>query len=182
LAVLENFAIKEIRVWGKTEEDIGAFIRDHALSLKVPLRAMARAQDACEADIVITTTPVREPVVRDSHVRPGTHINAIGADAPGKQELDMEILKRARVFVDDRVQAAHGGEINVAVSQGKFKPSQIIGELGEVVCGRVQGRRSDDDVTLFDSTGLAVQDVALSQWLFEKAQTLHKGQVLKLNG
>jgi alanine dehydrogenase len=101
-------------------------------------------------------------LIRGGWIRDGTHINAIGADAPGKQELDPAILPRARVFVDDPVQAVHSGEINVPIRDGLFTADQIAGTLGEVVLGK-KGRKEKDEITLFDSTGLAIQDLAIAK-------------------
>jgi len=115
---------------------------------------------AREADVLVTTTPSREPVVRDEWVRAGTHINAIGADAPGKQELDPQILRRARLVIDNWEQASHSGEVNVPLSEGVITRDDVLGDIGQVVTGKVKGREGDDDVTVFDSTGLAVQDLA----------------------
>ena len=106
-------------------------------------------------------TPSTKPVVMADWIHEGTHINAIGADAPGKQELDPAILLKAEVFVDDPGQAAHSGEINVPVGTGRFDPARIAGTLGEVVIGK-RGRSSPDAVTIFDSTGLAIQDLAIA--------------------
>ncbi len=176
------FSIKEFKVWGKTRQESAAFCKKFKGLLRARLTPCAGVKEACEADIVVTTTPVRTPLVKASWIRPGTHINAIGADAPGKQELDMKILSKARIIVDDRHQSAHGGEINRAVSMGEFDPEMIVAEIGEVVAGKVDGRLRRSDITLFDSTGLALQDVAVSQLLYEKAIHLKKGQVLKING
>jgi alanine dehydrogenase len=136
----------------------------------------------CEADIIVTTTPSRVPVVQAQWVRKGTHINAIGADAPGKQELATDLLLSARVVVDEWSPAAHAGEINSAVSQNQMSREKIVGQLGEIIAGRLTGRQADSDVTVFDSTGLAIQDVSVSRFLFEKAVKINKGQVLKLHG
>jgi ornithine cyclodeaminase/alanine dehydrogenase-like protein (mu-crystallin family) len=111
---------------------------------------------------------------------PGTHINAIGADAPGKQELPAEILCRARVVVDHREQAAHSGEINVPVARGLFSPSRIHAELGEIVAGKIKGRVSADDITLFDSTGLAIQDIAVAKRLYDRAVEKGLGEYVDL--
>ena len=113
------------------------------------------------ADIVATTTPSRKPVVERAWVRPGTHINAIGADAPGKQELAAAILKDAQVFIDDRDQAFHSGEVNVPLGNGSLEPRDVDGTLGAVVDGLLAGRSGDEAITVFDSTGLAVQDMAV---------------------
>jgi alanine dehydrogenase len=113
-----------------------------------------------DADIVTTTTPVRSPIVKAEYVRKGTHINAIGADAPGKQELDSEVLKHARIVVDNWEQASHGGEINVALSKEIINREDIYADIGEIVTGRKPGRESSEQITVFDSTGLAVQDIS----------------------
>ena len=97
----------------------------------------------------------------DEWIQDGTHINAIGADAPGKEELDPAILKRSMVIVDDPVQAIHSGEINVPIRQGLFSPEEISGTLGEVVLGRKK-RADNGQITVFDSTGLAIQDLAIA--------------------
>lgn len=125
--------------------------------------------EAAGAGVVCTTTPSRRPLLRTEQVRPGTHINAVGADGPGKQELDPSLLTRARVIVDEMHQAVHGGEINVAISAGRFGPDQIAGTLSEVVNGRLPGRSFDDEITVFDSTGLAVQDIAVAVVAYERA-------------
>jgi alanine dehydrogenase len=134
--------------------------------------------EACQADILVTTTPSRRPVVKAAWVKSGAHINAIGADAPGKQELETAVLLKARVVVDSREQAFHSGEVNVPLSLGRLKPRKILGELGEIAAGRKKGRRSPSDITVFDSTGLAVQDIAVGAWVYQKAVELKKGTSL----
>lgn len=138
-------------------------------------------QEACGADIVCTSTPVRSPIVKREWIRPGTHINAMGADAPGKQELDPRLLTDGRVFIDDTEQATHSGEVNVPLHDGLFKEEQIAGTLGEVVAGKKPGR-SGDEVTIFDSTGLALQDVALARALYDVALKRGVGQQLDIVG
>jgi alanine dehydrogenase len=118
-------------------------------------------ENACDCDVLVTTTPSREPVIMSDWVQDGTHINAIGADAPGKQELDPLLLRRGRVFVDDITQAVHSGEVNVPISRGIFTPEEIAGTIGEVVIGK-KHRERPDQITIFDSTGLAIQDLAIA--------------------
>ena len=110
-------------------------------------------------DIVVTTTPSDTPLVMREWVSPGTHINAIGADAAGKEELDPAILQAAKVVVDDWAQASHSGEINVPLAQGILKPEQIYGSLGEIAAGKKPGRVHPEEITVFDSTGLIIQDL-----------------------
>ena len=129
----------------------------------------ANVEAAAGADIVCTLTPSHRPIVPRAAVRSGAHVNAMGADAPGKQELDERILAEARVFVDDWKQASESGEINVALAAGRLRRDQLAGSLGEIVAGSVLGRTSDTEITVFDSTGLAVQDLAVARLIYERA-------------
>jgi alanine dehydrogenase len=127
-------------------------------------------QEAVASDIVCTLTPSRSPIIRREWVKPGTHINAVGADAPGKQELDPSIVKEAIVVVDDLEQAGGSGEINVPIEKGAYSINEVYGTLAELVAGKKQGRTNDADITVFDSTGVAVEDIAVAKLLFEEAQ------------
>jgi len=125
-------------------------------------------------DIVITTTPSRAPLVRQ--VSPGTHINAIGADAPGKQEIGIDVLKKARIVIDDWAQAAHSGEINIPLSRKQIGKKSIYGQLGNIIAGEKNGRTTASEITLFDSTGLAIQDIACASVAY---QTLKKNRAIR---
>ncbi len=130
--------------------------------------------DACSGtDIINTTTSSRKPIVMLKDVPQGAHINAIGADARGKQELDAKILKAAKVVIDDWEQASHSGEINVPISKGKFSRKNVAGEMGKVVAKNTKIRKSDDDITVFDSTGLAIQDLVTAWHVY---QSMTKGR------
>jgi alanine dehydrogenase len=130
-----------------------------------------------EQDIVVTTTPSTSPLVRREWVSPGTHINAMGADSPGKQELDPGILADAKVFVDDWAQAKDIGEINVPLARGQITPEHISGTIGEVVAGRKPGRTDPREITVFDATGLAIQDLALGLAIYRWAKEMGIGEV-----
>jgi alanine dehydrogenase len=127
-------------------------------------------QEAAASDVVCTLTPSRSPVVKREWIGPGTHINAVGADAPGKQELDPSILKEAIVVVDDLTQASHSGEINVPIQRGIYSVAAVYGTLPEIVAGKKKGRTDNGAITVFDSTGIAVEDIAVAKLLFEKAR------------
>jgi alanine dehydrogenase len=127
-------------------------------------------QEAVASDIVCTLTPSRNPIVKKEWVMAGTHINAVGADAPGKQELDPLILKEAIVVVDDLRQASTSGEINVPIQKGVYSIGEVYGTLAELVVGKKKGRPDNRAITVFDSTGIAVEDIAVAKLLFEKAQ------------
>ena len=117
---------------------------------------------------------------QDKWIRAGTHINAIGADARGKQELESSLTKRAKVVVDDLTQAVHSGEVNVPISEGLLAPQDIYAQIGEILTGKKPGRVSDEEITIFDSTGLGIQDVAAGNAVYKKALNTGLGMRLKL--
>jgi alanine dehydrogenase len=165
IAHQQIFKLNEIRVWdifpGATERLIE--------SLKnMPIKKCS-IEEVVKADIVCTLTPAQQPVVEKKWLVPGTHINAVGADAEGKEELEPAILNEALLVVDDLRQASHAGEINVPVSKGLLKKGQIYAELGEIIVGRKKGRTDNQTITLFDSTGLAIEDIAVAKLLYNKA-------------
>jgi alanine dehydrogenase len=131
-------------------------------------------EEAVASDILCTLTPARGHVVKGQWVRPGTHINAVGADGPGKQELDPLILKEAVVVVDNMEQAINGGEINVPLRSGLYGVEQVYGTLGEIVVGKKPGRKDERMITVFDSTGLAIEDIAVAKLVYEKAKASGK--------
>ena len=122
--------------------------------------------DALLCDVVTCVTPGAEPVVRASDLRPGMHLSMLGADGPGKAEAEAEAVARCALFCDEWEQASHGGELTEAITAGLVSRDEVT-ELGEVLTGRAAGRAGDDAVTLFDSTGLAIQDLALCAGLME---------------
>jgi alanine dehydrogenase len=122
--------------------------------------------DAATQDVVITMTPGDEPVILDSDLREGQHIAVLGADAHGKAEVEPEAIARCRVFCDEWEQASGGGELAGPVSEGRVDRDSVT-ELGQVLIGRAPGRGSADEITLFDSTGLAIQDLGIAQAALE---------------
>lgn len=131
------------------------------------------------SDIISTTTPSRVPIVKSEWVSDGTHINAMGADAPGKQELESHLLEKAKIVIDCWEQASHSGEINTPVHEGIIRKNDIHAKIGDIVNGDTPGRESDDEITIFDSTGLAVQDIVTAWNIYQKA--LEKGVGQKIN-
>ncbi len=170
-AILKVRAIREIFVYDRHLHHSQACADQVSAAHGVAARPVAEAADAVrQMDIVVTTTPSNQPVVFRDWVSPGTHINAIGADAAGKQELDPAILQTAKIVVDDWAQASHSGEINVALSQGRIKAEQISGSLGEIAAGKKPGRTAPEEITIFDSTGLIIQDLALGFAVYRRAK------------
>ena len=170
-AVLKVRSIQEVVVFDRHLAHAQKFADYVTVTYGVAARAVANARDAVWGmDIVTTTTPSEQPVVFRDWVSPGTHINAIGADAAGKEELDPAILQAAKIVVDDWAQASHSGEINVPLAQGKIKAEQIYGSLGEIAAAKKPGRTGPEEITVFDSTGLIIQDLALGYAVYRRAQ------------
>lgn len=167
--VIAKPEIKEISIFDidkNHSEKFAAYCTD-----KFRLKAVIAnsIHDACaNADIINCTTSSRKPIVMKNDVPPGAHINAIGADAMGKQELDSAILKIAKVVIDDWVQSSHSGEINVPVHNKEFTQDDVAAELGKTVAQKLAVRKSDQDITIFDSTGLAVQDLSNAWHVYNK--------------
>jgi ornithine cyclodeaminase/alanine dehydrogenase len=137
-------------------------------------------REACTSPVICIATPSSTPVISRHFIAPGTHINAMGADGPGKQELDPEILQKARIVVDEPEQSVHGGELNVPVSQGLLSERDIAATLGDVIRGAKPGRTNEQEITVFDSTGLAIQDIALASALYERALVRQVGLQVEL--
>lgn len=121
-----------------------------------------------DSDIIITITPARKPFIKKEWVKPGTHFSCIGADMEGKEEIDPEIFKNAIVYVDDRYHCSKSGEIEIPLKTGTLKSEQIKGEIGDLILNKTAGRTSDDDITIFDATGMALLDLAAANILLQK--------------
>ena len=176
------FRLARVQVWGlRPEEAARSCRRMRRLMPRIVFQPCGTVEQCVRgADLVVTITPSRHPLVRRAWLSPGVHINAVGADAPGKQELEPRILREATVVVDEYQQAIHGGELNVPVSRGQFAPRQIHASLGEVLLGRKRGRRSKTELTVFDSTGLAIHDVAMGAALVRLATRRGVGRRIAL--
>ena len=132
---------------------------------------VAERDEALAADLLVTMTPGHEVLLPEGSLRPGQHVSLMGADGPGKTEIAVEELVRAHVFADDWEQASHNGELVHAVEAGKLERGQVT-ELGAVLTGEAPGRESDDEITAFDSTGLAIQDLAIALAAMERGDEL----------
>lgn len=180
LALSKVMDIQEVKLFCRNMAHCDHFEKDMSHVMNCEFLKKEKIQDVCDCDILVTTTPVREPLVMSEWVQEGTHINAIGADAKGKEELDPGLLLRARIVVDDLVQASHSGEVNVPLSKGMITAKDICCELGEIVAGIRPGRQSDDEITVFDSTGLAVQDMVTANMVYRKALEQGIGQNIRM--
>jgi alanine dehydrogenase len=165
------FEWREVRVWSRSQSTLDEFVASQQprhdgfeIRASTDLERTVRG-----ADVVVTVTPARGPIVEDDWITSGTHVAALGADKAGDQELDPRIVQRARVFVDDIRQCRTDGEINVPLARGLVTEEGLAGEIGEVLAGRKPGRTSPEEVTLFDSTGIALQDSATVPLEYERA-------------
>jgi len=145
--------------------------RAAAVAAELGASVAASRHEALTADLLVTVTPGREILLPDGSLRPGQHVSLMGADGPGKAEISIGEIARAHVFCDDWEQASHGGELHAAVEAGLLVRAAVT-ELGAVLAGRAEGRSGDEEITIFDSTGLAIQDLAIALAAVEHAGEL----------
>lgn len=166
-AALAQRGFEKVVGWNKTPEKLSR-LADVAAEAGLPFEAVSLEQLGAQADVIITITSSFAPILLDQHVRPGTHIACMGTDTVGKQEVDAALLARAAVFTDEVAQAVSLGECQHAVTAGLMARGDV-GELGAVINGTVPGRISEDQVTLFDGTGVGLQDLAVAAAVVELA-------------
>ncbi|MCA9393858.1 MAG: alanine dehydrogenase [Candidatus Omnitrophica bacterium] len=173
-------SVKEVRVWGHQPQLAKAFLRKMRRRSEDMTACAGVEETVAGADIVVTTTPVRTPIVKYGWIKPGAHINAIGADAAGKQELDPRLLQEGRIIIDEWSQASHSGEINVALKKGLITKRKIYASLGEIVAGQKKIPAKPVRTTVFDSTGLAIQDAAVARLVYDAARRRKVGRRIHL--
>jgi alanine dehydrogenase len=171
--------IEEVVISDLDEEAVAEFIDYFDDEFDVRSGSIA---EAASCDILSTVTPVEAPIVSADAVGDHTHINAMGADAEGKHEIADEVLLNAKLVIDDHAQTTHSGEINVPYNEGTLTDDDIHGDIGDIVIGDLEGRTEDDGVTVFDSTGLAIQDVAAAHVVYEHANENDNGYPFNLLG
>lgn len=179
MALKEVMDIEHAHVFCRTCSSRENFADMARKRFDIDINAVSTAEEAVKnMDVVVTVTPANKPVLKTEWITEGTHINAMGADAPGKQELEVGILQKARIFIDCWEQARHSGEINVPVHDGIITRKSISSKIGDVIIGKAEGRISDEDITVFDSTGLAVQDMVTGWKVYEEAVKKGVGTVI----
>jgi ornithine cyclodeaminase/alanine dehydrogenase-like protein (mu-crystallin family) len=154
-------------------------VDDHRRELvagRLGARVARAADEALACEVVITVTPGASVLYEEGTLEAGQHVSLMGADGPGKAEVAIDELRRAHLFCDDWEQASHGGELAGAVQAGVIGRADV-SELGDVLVGDIDGRRSAGDITLFDSTGLAIQDLAIAKAAYAKAGELDLQQL-----
>lgn len=182
IALKEIFSLKEIKVWDINAAGRDLYSKEISEQLNITVEPLDNIKDAViESDIVVTVTPSKKALVMKDWIKEGTHINSIGADAPGKQELDPRIIKKAdKVVVDSLDQCRIIGEIQHALRLGLINEKDIYAEIGQILIGEKKGRESREEITLFDSTGLSAQDIAAANIVYKQAKEKGIGNAVSL--
>jgi ornithine cyclodeaminase/alanine dehydrogenase-like protein (mu-crystallin family) len=170
-AMLTVRSIRRVRVWSRSMGHARTFTETATARHAIAAEAMEDVRSAVAgADLICTTTASPVPILRGEWIASGAHINAVGAHTAATRELDTAAVARASLYVDSRASAlAEAGDLLLAFKEGVIGTDHILGEMGEVLLERVRGRASDQEVTLFKSLGLAIQDVAAAQYIYERA-------------
>ncbi len=176
--------LRRVRAWSRSAERLGGFVRWARDHLGVEVEPVGAPREAVTgADIICTTTSSATPVVHGEWIAPGAHINAVGSSIASARELDTAAVKRSRLFADRRESAANeAGDYLIPLREGAIAEAHLLGELGEVLLGRLPGRTADGDVTLFKSLGIAVEDLASATHVLAKAEARGLGLVTELGG
>jgi ornithine cyclodeaminase len=170
------------RVWSRTPEHARALVEQAGSKYGFAVEVAPSAEVAVRgADIVATVTASPEPVLRRDWLKPGVHINAVGSSIPTTRELDSATVADARLFVDRRESALNeAGDVLIPLREGKITAEHIVAELGEVIVGKAQGRRSAEELTVFKSLGLSVEDVASAAFIAREARRRGVGQTVRM--
>lgn len=176
--------LRRVRVWSRAPERARAFAASESRRSDCPVEAVSDARAAVSgADLICTTTASREPVLQGDWIAPGAHINAVGACFATARELDTRAVVRSRLYVDLRESARHeAGDFLIPKAEGAIGDDHIVGELGEVLLGTVAGRRAPEEITLFKSLGIAVEDLAAAHTIYRTALERGAGTALELGG
>ena len=168
LAISKVRDLASIVVWGRSPERAHAFAQQMESEMSVPVTAAANVREAVtEADIICTVTAAAEPILRGEWVRPGTHVNLVGSSHAGPVEVDSDLVVRSRFVADSREGVLRqGAEFLRAKEAGLITDEHVVAEIGQVLAGDIEGRRSEDEITVYKSLGHVVQDLASAWWLY----------------
>jgi alanine dehydrogenase len=183
-AMLVSRNIRNVRVWSPNKDHLRDFVQRESKRHNIEIKAAKTAEEAIRgADLICTTTSSKEPVLNFDWLSPGAHINAIGACVPTTRELDSTTIVRSRLYVD-RFESAlnEAGDFLIPKKEGLIDENHIQGEIGEVLIGRKKGRSSRDEITIFKSLGIAVEDLASANFLYEQASSKNVGTEVELGG
>lgn len=163
--------LRSIRVWGRSPHKATAFAQEQGARLGLKIETRRSVEEAVrDADIICTVTGSREPILNGAWLQKGAHVNLVGASQQTSREVDDNVVTVSRFFVDSRVSArAEAGELKHAMQVGLITESHVLGEIGEVLSGRVVGRMRSDDITVYKSLGVAAQDMAAARVIYDRA-------------
>jgi len=171
--------LHEAMVFDIDARRVGSFAEKAETELGVKVIPAQQLEELYQTDVLCTATTSVKPLIFGSKLQEGTHLNAIGSNAPNRQEIDHTVLLKSKVFVDETGQVLkEAGDIIIPISQGFYKSESIAGELADVITGKVKGRTSDSDITMFKSVGIALEDVAVSRAAYDLA--IRKGVGLEI--
>ncbi|HOW24361.1 MAG TPA: hypothetical protein PK711_01715 [Bacteroidales bacterium] len=181
LAVAEARTLSKALVYDISRESALAFVAELAPKVSFPVLIATDPRELLEADIICTATSSATPLFDGSRVRPGTHINGIGSHTPNARELDTALVKRSR-FIGDSREACFGeaGDLLIPIREGAITDGHYYADLGEIITGSKTGRENDEEITLFKSNGLAIQDAATAKLVYEKAITAGIGTMVDI--
>ena len=183
-AMLEARAITSVRVWSRTFKNAEQFAQRESRRHNITIEAVDNVEEAVtDTHIICTTTAAVEPILRGAWISPGTHVNAVGSSVSFTRELDTAAVVHARLFVDRRESTVNeAGDFLFPKKEGAINDDHILGDIGELLLGRVEGRRSREDITLFKSLGLAVEDLAAAHHVYDRAVASGAGTLVALGG
>lgn len=183
-AMLSVRRLRRIRVWSRSRANAGRFAAEESQRSGISIEVSDSASDAVHgADIICTTTAAREPVLRGEWLSPGAHVNAVGACFSTSRELDTEAVRRARFFTDCRESCLNeAGDFLIPCEEDAISSTHLLGELGEVFLGNVTGRESRDDITIFESLGVGIEDLASAHFIHQRAIDTGAGMWLEWGG
>ena len=182
LSILEIRKISHVYIWCRSQERADQFVEKYKNSIEANIEAISEAEKAVRrADIVCTVTSSPTPVLKGKWVQPGTHINLVGSSIPENSEADSDLVIKSRYFVDYRQSTlAQAGEYLLAVRQGLIDETHIVAEIGEVIAKTSDGRKTDDEITVYKSLGVIAQDLICASAIYKLAQAQGAGYVVDI--
>jgi len=181
-ALSQFFSFSDVFAYDIDESRAQKFAADLIEETQVTVKAIGNLDEAVkQSDIVVTCTPANHFFLKRDSVRPGTFVAAVGADAEHKQELEPSLLSHNKVVTDITEQCSTIGELHHALDAGLMKRGEVYAELSELIAGRKAARISDEEIIIFDSTGMALQDVIVAAAVYEKAEVMGLGQRIDMN-
>ena len=172
--------LREATVFDTVEPRMHSLIERARIELGVKVRPVRQLEELYGTEVLCTATTSPKPLIFGNKLRPGAHLNAIGSNAPNRQEIDPAVLLKSRVFVDKLGQVLkESGDLVIPINEGQYKSESIVGELADVITGKIPGRTSDSEITLFKSVGIALEDAAVARAVYDLAVSKGAGKEIE---